>query len=262
MRMTIPVLMILGLLAATGCQTTSDSGAPAATSGAQPAAAPQAFRGSYTSHDRVFALPPGEWRLVKTRTDTTNSDHAAPETFSVLVSVTGQVIDRVAVVYVQRKYRYQDRWSQYKGCLTTENPRVYSAEVRENTGDRYNFTSNTRVDCWHVRSFSMGLKGDAHWTVEALNAYAKANGLYLAPTMVGARFAQKPLYDRRDYVEFLWNADLLLGAPDGKPWPPEAFLRETVKSDPAKTAVMEGVKAWAADWRARYPIASPERPTS
>ncbi len=258
MRKTFLTVAVAAAMLA-GCQSTgsTSSGGGRAAADRTQTTAPQVVRGVYVSRGRTFQLPPGEWRVVDERTVNRGGPHSARQTFTVLASTAGKTIDRVAVLWVQYKTRYIERWSRYQGCNTTDRPNVYHAVVRANTGDVSSFGPGTKVDCWHVRAFSLGTSGDPHFTVRALWDYAKANGLYLPAVLVGARFAQKPEIDRRDYAEFLWNPDLIAPRPGGAPWRPEDFNAAAVRADPARKAAMDGLVAWAEDWRRRYPIASP-----
>ena len=255
-------ILVASALALAGCQSSGSSSGGSTAERTAPSAAPKIVRAIYEDNGRSFALPPGDWRLIDRTTINEPVNHSAPQTFSVLASVTDKVIDRVAVVWVQRKYRYKNRWSQYKGCLTTRDSAVYHSVVKANTGSDSEFRDGLKVDCWHARALSLGTKGEVHPFVRELRAYARANGLYLPAVMVGARFAQKPLFDRRDYVEIMWNPDLLAPSSAGKPWTVADWQASAVKADPAKKAVMDGIVTWGTDWRARHPISSPAGPTS
>lgn len=197
--------------------------------------------------DLRFPLPGGEWREVYTHKIPGQSP-SAPQTFKVYASVSGSVIDRVSIFWVQRKSTYKDLWRQYQSCLTTAEPEVHHAVVTHNEGGP-NPTRNPRLDCWHVRTLSMGRAGGAHPVIEALHVFAQREGLIMPATMVGARFAQKRLSDRREYAEYLWNPDVLSPNP-GNIWTPGDWTAEAAKADPARKIVVDRIKRWGEAWRA------------
>lgn len=220
--------------------------------------AAQKFENSYESQGRNFALPPGQWVLVSSRQENSGVSHAAEQNFSLLASVTNNVIDRVVITWVQRKYnaRWKNHWTRYPSCLTDDAPQVLYSVVRENTGPEHDWVTGTAIDCWHLRSFSLGRTGSELDLMEDLHNFAAANSLYLPVAMLGARFAQKPLSDRRDYIEYLWNPDMLLAKPDGSPWLPADWYQDAVTADPARKAVVEGLKQWGIRWRETYPTST------
>ena len=197
-----------------------------------------------------FPMPPGDWRLAASY-DQSGSSPNAPQTFRAFVSRSGKTIDRVAVVWVQRKYTYVEKWRQYQSCLTKGDEGVHHAVVTQNTGDANSPSTTTKVDCWHVRTFSLGTSGGAHPLVQGLRDYADANGLFLSPAMVGARFAQKRMVDRRSYVEYLWTPDILVPRYDGGIWGLEDWSSQAVAGDPARRTAVQGIVRWAEEWRPR-----------
>ena len=212
-----------------------------------PASAPRVSN-AVVLEDLTFPLPGGEWREVYTHTIPGQSP-SAPQTFKVYASISGGVIDRAAVFWVQRKYSYKTRWRQYQSCLTTSQPTVHSAVVTLNEGGT-SPSENPRIDCWHVRTLSMGRKGGAHPIIEALHVFAQREGLIMPTTMIGARFAQKRLTDRREYAEYLWNPDVLSPKPGGI-WLPDDWSRDAAAGDPARKIAIDRITRWGTAWRPR-----------
>lgn len=234
-------LALCAALAVAGCAAgpSSDTLAPA---GSAPVS------GVVQVEDLAFPLPPGEWRDVYTH-NIPGSSPAAPQTFKVYASVTNGAIDRATVVWVQRKFSFREKWRKFQGCLETSNPNVHHAVITQNTGSLNDPSTGTRVDCWHVRSFSLGKAGGAHPIVEALHLFAQREGLFLPATMVGARFAQKRMTDRRSYVEYLWTPEVLVPKVGGGVWLPADWSSDAVQGDPARSLVVQRLVRWAEDWR-------------
>ena len=204
--------------------------------------------GTTVVEELSFPLLPGDWREVYTH-NVPGSSPAAPQTFKVLASVTNGTVDRATIVWVQRKYSFPDKWRKFQGCLETSDPNVHHAVVSRNTGDFDAPSTGTEVDCWHVRNFSLGRSGGAHPIVEALHLYAQREGLFLPATMIGARFAQKRLEDRRSYVEYLWTPEVLIPKVGGGVWLPGDWTSTVVASDPGRQLVVDRLISWAKDWR-------------
>lgn len=202
--------------------------------------------GAVTVEDLSFPLPGGEWREVYTHEIPGRSPNA-PQLFKVYASVSGSVIDRAAIVWVQRKFTYTDKWRQYQSCLTTNDQNVHFSEVSLNEGGTTP-TTNPKLDCWHVRTLSMGRAGGAHPAIEALHVYAEREGLVMPTAMIGARFAQKRIPDRREYAEYLWNPDVLAPNPSGI-WGPADWTQNAVANDPARQIVIERITRWGKAWR-------------
>lgn len=196
-----------------------------------------------------FPLPDGQWNEVQTYTVPGTSPRA-PQTFTVYASVNDGVIDRAAVFWVQYKTTHQERWRRYQGCLDDSDAGVLHAVITRNTGSEEP-SEGTAIDCWHIRSFSLGRSGSAHPTIEALQLFADREGLYLPVTMLSVRFAQKREVDRRDYADYLYNPDVLLPRPGGGPWRPEEWSAEAVAAEPAQAIVIDRLRAWAETWRPR-----------
>lgn len=203
-----------------------------------------------TVGDLAFPLPPGEWNRVWTYDVAGTGRRQAPQTFRVYASVNEGVIDRAAVFWVQRKSTFVDRWRRYQGCLTTADAGVLHAVVTTNTGGSEPST-NTAIDCWHVRVFSMGRAGSVHPTTAALQALADREGLYLPVTMLSVRFAQKREVESRDYADYLYNADFLSPEPTGAPWLPGDWTAEAVAASPARRLVVDRLIGWGEAWRPR-----------
>ena len=197
-----------------------------------------------------FPLPTGDWQLAASYNQPGASPNA-PQAFRAYVSRSDKLIDRVAIVWVQRKSTFKNLWRKYQSCLTEGDPGVHHAVVTTNTGDFDNPSTDTAIDCWHVRTFSLGTQGGAHPIVEGLRAYADSNGLFLSPAMVGARFAQKRQADRRSYVEYLWTPDILVPRFDNGIWGLDDWSPEAVAADPARTIAVKGLVDWATTWRPR-----------
>ena len=229
------------ILALAGCAAgpSSDTLAPAAS-------AP--VSDSILVEELAFPLPPGQWREVYTH-DIPGASPAAPQSFKVYASVTNGAIDRATVVWVQRKYSFPDKWRKFQGCLETSNPNVHHAVIRQNTGSANDPSTGTQVDCWHVRNFSLGRSGGAHPIVEALHLFAQREQLFLPATMVGARFAQKRLTDRRSYVEYLWTPDVLVPKAGSGVWLSSDWTSDAVRGDPGRSLVIRRLVRWAEEWR-------------
>lgn len=235
-------LAAVAVLLLAACQTTpagDDSG---------PAAAPLDGL-SVSLLGETFPLPPGSWEEVAADEIRVPGKHTAPQHYRVLVSRVGGVVDRAVVVWGQIKTgRWARHWSGFQGCLTTDDPAVHRAEVRENySGSRY--ITGVRLDCWHLRTLSLGLAGDPHPVVADLAAWAEAEGAYLPLTMLGARYAVKRRPDRRAYVEYLFNPDLLYPHPEA--WTAADWRQPEVAADPGKRALVDTLATWAEDWYAR-----------
>jgi hypothetical protein len=202
--------------------------------------------GAVVLEDLTFPLPGGEWREVYTHSIPGSSPNA-PQTFKVYASVSGAMIDRAAIFWVQRKFSVTNKWRQYQSCLTTKDSDVHYSEIILNEG------SNTpsvdpKLDCWHVRALSTGRAGGAHPVIEALHLYAAREGLVMPAVMIGAKFAQKRIGDRRDYAEYLWNLDVL-SPNQAKIWRPTDWTQSAVATDPARRIAVERITRWAKDWR-------------
>ncbi|SDH06523.1 hypothetical protein [Roseospirillum parvum] len=238
LRHALAGLVVLALAA---CQTTPASQDPAP---ATPLTGP-----SVSLLGESFPLPPGSWEDVARGEIRVPGRHTAPQHYRVLVSRVGGVIDRAVVVWGQVKTgRWARHWSGFQGCLTTDDPAVHRAEVGENyTGGAY--ITGVRLDCWHLRTLSLGLAGDPHPMIADLAAWAEAEGAYLPLAMLGARYAVKRHEDRRAYVEYLFNPDLLY--PHATAWTAADWTRAEVADDPGKQALVETLGAWAAAWHAR-----------
>jgi len=227
------------------CQTTEP---PSSTS-------PKNFTNVFETQDRNFALPPGNWTLVSQDRLKVGGNHSAEQNFSLLISVTENVVDRVIISWVQRKYnKWREHWSQYPSCQTTSKENVFHSVIVQNTGSAQWKVGN-KVNCWHIRTFSLGTNGSELSILEDLRAYAKQNNLYLPATLLGVRYAQNPMSDRRDYIEYLWNPDILLPKSEGA-WRPADWTTKSVAQDPGKNAVIQQLKNWAVRWRQKYPMAS------
>jgi hypothetical protein len=183
-------------------------------------------------------LPPGRWEEVDSITIPNPRFPDFPMRQQILVSRSGKVIDRVVRIWVQRKKQLANYFTPYGAC---EDEGYFHSVVNDNNGDA--------LDCWHVRPMSLGLKGGAEPGNERLAKYGKENGLFVPVVMLGARFVKKPRNELRYYVEYLWTPDLLLPAnTPAKVWTPADWTIETVKTDPAKQAVIQPIIDWAADW--------------
>lgn len=202
--------------------------------------------GATTLEGLDFPLPPGEWREVYEFTKPGVAPHA-PQRFKVLASVSNGVVDRAAIVYVMRKSRFKNLWRSFQGCFEEGGPNVHHVEIAANEGGSTP-TPDPRLDCWHVRSVSMGRAGGAHEAIEALHLFAQRERAYMPAVMVGARFVQKRQFDRRDYVEYLWNPDVLAPKLDGV-WTPEDWRADAVSQSAAKRITVDRLIAWAKEWR-------------
>lgn len=242
MHITIkPIIAALALCAVQACAPS-----PTAETLAPQTATP--VSGAVTLEELTFPLPGGEWREVYTHNIPGRSP-SAPQVFKVYASVSGSVIDRAAIFWVQRKKTHKNLWRQYQSCLTTSAPQVHHAVVRQNEGGD-SPTNNPALDCWHVRTLSMGRAGGAHPVIEALHVYAEREGLIMPAAMLGARFAQKRMTDRREYAEYLWNPDILAPVP-GKIWTAADWTQDAVAADPARKIAIERITRWGEAWRPR-----------
>lgn len=237
------------LLALAGC-----AAGPSSETLAPSAAAP--LTNVVQVEELAFPLPPGAWREVYTH-NIPGTSPAAPQTFKVYASVTNGAIDRATVVWVQRKYSFPDKWRKFQGCLETSDPSVHHSVIKQNTGSPNDPSTGTKVDCWHVRNFSLGRSGGAHPIVEALHLFAQREGLFLPATMVGARFAQKRMTDRRSYVEYLWTPEVLIPKVGGGVWLQSDWTSDAVRSDAGRSIVVQRVVRWAEDWRSSILKAGP-----
>ena len=234
-----PILAAIALGALQACAP-----APSAKTLAPTSATP--VSGAVEVEGLTFPLPGGEWREVYSHKIPGRSPNA-PQSFQVYASISGNVIDRAAIFWVQRKFSYTNKWRQYQSCLTTGDANVHFSEVRLNEGGAEP-TTDPKLDCWHVRTLSMGRAGGAHPVIEALHVYAEREGLVMPATMIGARFAQKRLSDRREYAEYLWNPDVLSPNP-GKVWTPADWSRAATAADPARKIVTDRITRWGKAWR-------------
>lgn len=208
---------------------------PAIASVDPASAGPVEGRESY--QDVSVPLPPGKWEVVDEFAIPNPRFQNYPISMEILVSRSGNVIDRVVRIWVQR-YRGDGSWQPYHPCDASG---FYYSEVKENSG--------YGLDCWHVRELSLGLGDDPEPGNKVLADFGKKNGLFVPVVMLGARFARMHSSNQRYYVEYLWTPDLLLPAnTSAKVWKPEDWTDDVVKKDPDKQAVVTAIVDWAKDW--------------
>ena len=183
-------------------------------------------------------LPPGQWEEVGTFAIPNPRFPNFPIAQQILVSRTGKVVDRVVRIWVQTKKLQQDWFTPYHPC---DADGYYHSKVIDNSGNR--------LDCWHVRTLSLGQDGDTEPGNAALVKHGKKNGLFVPVVMLGARFARYASTSKRYYVEYLWTPDLLLPAnTPAKVWLPADWTLEKVKADADKAAAVQVIVDWAKAW--------------
>jgi len=219
-------------LAAAACQSSSDDGAPTAAGG--PAAT---VVGSYTVEGVRVPLPDGEWKVVDAESG--NVTRSMERDQVILVSETAGAVDRVVVI----SHFYNRLQIGFMPSPVCDTPDAFHRIDRGNVRGR-------PQACWVVAPVSLGLSGNAPERNEILRSYADRRDLYLPVTTLGARFHSADSKVSVD-VDYLWASDLLLPHPDGDVWLPGDWAAARVGTDPAKTAVMDQIVTWAAEWEPR-----------
>lgn len=236
LRRVLPaILAVLVLSVSSACE--SPRGATSAP--ASPIAAPA--QPTTAIGPIQVPLPPGDWKEAFSG----SKDLSRGTSYrKILVSVSGDVIDRLILIYFleigRRDYfkpRANCRHEDYFFQTTT-----VSEEAME--------------DCWHVRSVSMGLKGDPHWINKALDLYAKKLKLFAPAVWVGPRFVRHKDSELLQ-VDYLWNPDVLLPRGDGRVWATEDWANAAIAVDPRRKLVREELRRWARDWHPRMERALP-----
>lgn len=194
--------------------------------------------GSYELDGESVPLPPGDWRVVIDQRMLDSVDQGTKENFAVLMSDAGGVVDRTVILWTQHKFGFQDIWHPYAGCAQSD---AYFQETAVNDGQQ--------MDCWQVRPLSLGTGGDVHPLIEAMRE--SAGGKALPVVMLGVRIMAKRQPEKRMYVEYLWNPDLILPKDGDGFWLPQDWSKSAVGSDPRKAAVVEELTDWGRRWRAK-----------
>lgn len=234
-RSTMAGLALIILSMATACETSRTTSPTAGGTVAAPGQ-PRTTIGRFQ-----VPLPPGEWKEAYSGSNDLSGGTANRK---ILVGVSGDVIDRIILVYhieIGRRDYFKPREScrheDYYFQTTT-----ISEEAME--------------DCWHVRNVSMGLKGDPHWINKALDLYAKNLDLFAPAVWVGTRFVRHKDSELLQ-VDYLWNPDVLLPRDDGRVWAVEDWSNAAIAGDPGRKVVMDQIRRWGQDWHPRIARAFP-----
>ena len=230
----LTLMILFGLSACESPRTTPKTG-PATAAAAGPAQA------SSTIGRFQVPLPPGDWKEAYSGS---NELSAGTSYRKILVGVSGDVIDRVILLYHIEIGR-RDYFKPRESC----------------NNEGYFFQTTTlsveaMEDCWHVRNVSMGLSGDPHWVNKALDLYAKKLNLYAPAVFVGTRFVRHKDSELLQ-VDYLWNPDVLLPGDDGRVWAAEDWSNPAIAGDPRRKLVMDEIRRWSRDWHPRVERAFP-----
>lgn len=223
---------LVACLTVAACQSSSDG--PSQTSSGGAAAT---IVGSYSVEGVRIPLPDGEWKLVDTASG--NATRSMERDRVILVSETAGAVDRVVVI----SHFYNRLQIGFMPSPVCDTPNAFHRIDRGNSRGR-------PQACWVVAPVSLGVSGDAPERNGLLRSYADRRDLYLPVTTLGARFHSADSKVSVD-VDYLWASDLLLPHPDGDVWLPDDWATARVEADPAKTAVLDQIVTWAAEWEPR-----------
>jgi hypothetical protein len=170
----------------------------------------------------MVPLPEGDWTKVGA-VDLSSSPRYLT-TAHVLVSKTGNAIDRVVIVWEQEA-RGSGFFNDFKKC-----------DAASNLAQSIVSKQATSTDCVYSRALAWGDNGKISSMVRR---YARANGMFAPLVTVGPRVAFSLRRRHRMAVDYAFNVDLLAPRADRALWTPADWTPATVQAGTQAATVKE-----------------------